>query len=78
MEENERPQSDQSQEALDKATKRRQLEERRAAYYEERARKIEEEQPKIQEAKQKADQSKEKMFSMIIQRKIMEQRMKAA
>ena len=70
MEENERPESDQSQEALDKATKRRQLEERRAAYYEERARKIEEEQRRAKEAAQKAAHAKQKMMGLMRQRKM--------
>ena len=68
MEENVNPVNDQSKEALDKATKRRQIEERKAAYYEERARKIEEEQRRAQEAKQKADQAKQKMMAMMRQR----------
>lgn len=71
MEENERPETDHSQEALDKATKRRQIEERRAAYYEERVRKLEEEQRRAQEAKQKADQAKQKMLSMMRQKQMM-------
>ena len=70
MEENGRPESDQSKEALDKATKRRQLEERKAAYYEEHSRKIEEEQRREQEAKQKADQAKQKMMALMRQRKM--------
>ena len=71
MEENERPEGDQSREALDKATKRRQIEERRAAYYEKRAREIEEEQRRAQEAAQKADQAKQKMLSMMRQKQMM-------
>jgi len=78
MEENERPQADQSKEALEKATKRRQLEERRAAYYEERARKLEEEQRRMQEAQQKADQAKQKMLSLMRQKQMMGQRARAA
>ena len=78
MEENERPESDQSKEALDKATKRRQLEERRAAYYEERARQIEEEQRRAKEAAQKANQAKQKMFSLMRQKQMMGQRSRAA
>lgn len=78
MEENERPERDQSQEALDKATKRRQIEERRAAYYEERARKLEEEQRRAQEAKQKADQAKQKMLSMMRQKQMMGRMSRAA
>ena len=70
MEENVNPVNDQSKEALDKATKRRQLEERRAAYYEERCRKIEEEQRRAQEAKQKAEQAKQKMMALMRQRKM--------
>ena len=69
MEENERPESDQSQEALEKATKRRQLEERRAAYYEKRAREIEEEQRRAKEAEEKANQAKQKMMALMRQRK---------
>lgn len=78
MEENERPERDQSQEALDKATKRRQIEERRAAYYEERKRKLEEENQKTQEAQQKADQAKQKMLSMMRQKQMMGQKARAA
>ena len=70
MEENTRPETDQSKEALEKAIKRRQLEERRAAYYEKRAREIEEEQRRAQEAKQKADQNKQKMMAMMRQRQM--------
>ena len=70
MEENVNPVNDQSKEALDKATKRRQLEERRAAYFEERCRKIEEEQRRAQEAKQKAEQAKQKMMALMRQRKM--------
>ena len=70
MQEYEKPQTDQSQEALDKATKRRQIEERRAAYYEERSRKIEEEQRRAKEAQQKANQAKQKMMALIHQRKM--------
>ena len=79
MEENTNPQSEQSKEALDRAAKRRQLEERRAAYYKERikrleeeqARKLQEEQRRAQEAKQKADHAKQKMLSMMRQRRMM-------
>ena len=70
MEENERPESDQSQEALDKAIKRRQIEERRAAYYEERSRKIEEEHRRAQEAAKKANQAKQKMMALMRQRQM--------
>ncbi len=70
MEENERPESDQSQEALEKAIKRRQLEERRAAYYEERARQIEEEQRRAKEAGEKANQAKQKMLALMRQRQM--------
>ena len=70
MEGNERPQGDQSQEVLDKAAKRRQLEERRAAYYEERARKLEEEQRRAKEAAERAKQAKQKMITMMKQQKM--------
>ena len=70
MEENERPERDQSQEALDKATKRRQIEERRAAYYEERSRQIEEEQRRAKEAQEKAVQSKQKMMALVRQKQM--------
>ncbi len=70
MEENERPERDQSQEALDKATKRRQIEERRAAYYEERSRKIEEEQRRAKEAQEKAGQAKQKMMNLMRQKQM--------
>ena len=78
MEENERPESDQSKEALDKATKIRQIQERKAAYYEERSRQIEEEQCRAMEAKQKADQAKQKMLSMMRQKQMMGQKARAA
>ena len=59
MEENTRPETDQSKEALDRATKRRQLEERRAAYYQERIKELMKEQRREQqEAEQKADKAK--------------------
>ena len=70
MEENERPERDQSQEVMDKATKRRQIEERKAAYYEERTRKIEEEQRRAKEAQEKADQAKQKMMALMRQRQM--------
>lgn len=70
MEENKNLEPDQSKEALDKATKRRQLEERRAAYFEERARKLEEEQRRAKEAQEKAKQAKQKMMDLMRQRKM--------
>ena len=65
MEENERLERDPSKEALDKALKRRQLEERRAAYYEKRTREIEEEQRRAKEAVQKAKQAKQRMMALM-------------
>ena len=70
MEENTRPETDQSQETMNKATKRRQIEERRAAYYEERTRKIEEEQRRAKEAQEKANQAKQKMMALMRQVKM--------
>ena len=70
MEENVNPVNDQSREAMEKATKRRQLEERRAAYYEKRAHEIEEEQRRAQEAQEKANQAKQKMMALIRQKQM--------